>query len=334
MQLDVPQLFLNLDRDKAKAYGIPVTEIFRTLRIFLGAYYVNDFNLFGRVYRVLIQGDKRYRRFPDDIQEFFVRSDQGMMIPITSVATIQPMTGPGSLTRFNMFNSVTISGVQGPGYSSGQAMAAMSEIADEVLPEGYAFEWSGLSYQQIQAAGQTEVILLLALVLVYLFLAALYESWTIPVSVLVIVPLAVLGAFLAIWVRGTENDIYFQIGLVALIGLSAKNAILIVEFAKAEYESGKTLVQSALDAARLRFRPILMTSFSFILGLLPLVLATGAGSASRHSIGTGVLGGMIAATTLGLIFVPLFFVVVGTIVEKVFRRSESQPQVKGDGVGV
>ena len=321
MQPSVPQIYLNLDRNKTKALGVPVTEVFRTMRIFLDSYYVNDFNLFGRVYRVLVQGDKQYRGYTEDVSGFFVRNNNGRMIPVTALASLEPITGPGRVTRFNMFNAVTIRGRPATGYSSGQAIAAMEGLADEVLPENYAYEWSGLSLQQIQAAGDTEIILVLALVFVYLFLCGLYESWTIPLAVVVIVPVALFGALAAIGTRGIENNIYFQIGLVALIGLSAKNAILVVEYAKLKRESGATFTEAAVEAARLRLRPVLMTAFSFILGLLPLVFATGAGAGSRHSIGTGVLGGMIAATTLGLVFVPLSFVLIGALSQKLRGRS-------------
>ncbi|PWJ39160.1 efflux RND transporter permease subunit [Sediminitomix flava] len=313
---EIPMLYFDLDRDRARFLGIPLGEIFTTMKALLGSVYINDFNLFNRIYRVFLQADENYRLRPSDLNNFYVKADNGTMVPLSALGKAELSTGPGTITRFNLFNTSTFVGVPAAGYSSGQAMDELEDIADKHLPEGIGYEWSGVSYQEKQSAGQTGPIMLVVLLFVFLFLAAQYESWIIPIAVLLSMPVAVFGAFLGVWMRGLENDVYFQIGLVALIGLAAKNAILIVEFAKEKYESGSTLTEAALSAASLRFRPIVMTSLAFILGMIPLVTATGAGSASRHSIGTGVFAGMLVATSLGIVFVPLFYVVIGKMKEK------------------
>jgi multidrug efflux pump len=307
---EVPQYLLDLDRARAKTMGIPVGDVFSTVKSFFQRGYVNDFNKFGRVYRVSIQADAPFRRYPEDAAFFHLRSTSGEMVPIPAVASFRRETGPGSIKRFNLQTAVPMAGSPVQGRSSGQAIADMEELSAPVRASGFGLAWSGVSFQEIQAAGQTGTVLVLALVFVYLFLAAQYESWTLPIPILLLVPIAMLGALGAIGLRGTANDMFFQIGLVALIGLSAKNAILIVEFAKSLVDQGREPLEAALEAAKLRFRPILMTALSFIFGLLPLVFASGAGEHSRHSIGTGVFGGMVAASTIGLVFVPLFFVVI------------------------
>lgn len=307
---EVPQYLLDLDRNRAKAMGLPIGDVFSTVKAFFSRGYVGDFNKFGRVYRVSMQADGQYRRYPEDAALFHIRSSTGEMVPVTSVATLRATTGPGSLKRYNMASAVPLNGVPGRGRSSGEAMAAMEDIARESLSSQFRYEWSGLSYQEKRAAGQTGIVLTMALVFVFLVLAGLYESWTLPVTILLLVPVAALGAISAILIRGTANDVYFQIGLVALIGLSAKNAILIVEVAKSLVDGGRPVVEAALEAARLRFRPILMTALSFVFGLIPLVIASGAGARGRQSIGTGVFGGMTLATLLGLLLIPLFFVVI------------------------
>ena len=310
LQAEIPQLYFDVDRDKVKLSGVPMADVFSTMKAYTGSVYVNDFNMFNRIYRVYIQAEAPYRRERDNIGLFFVRGSDGNMIPLTALGTTDYTTGPGSIKRFNMFNTSVIRGTTANGASSGQVMELLEQIAREKLPENIGVEWSGLSYQEKQAGGQTGLILALVFLFVFLFLAALYESWTVPIAVLISLPVAVLGAYAGITLCGLENDTYFQIGLVMLIGLAAKNAILIVEFAKDEVDKGRDIVESALHAASLRFRPILMTSLAFILGMLPMVLATGPGSASRQAIGTGVFFGMIVAVTVGILLVPFFFVMI------------------------
>lgn len=310
LQAEIPQLYFDVDRDKAKFLGIPMADIFSTMKAYTGSVYVNDFNMFNRVYKVYIQAEASYRAHKDNIGMFFVRTSAGDMVPLTALGDAQYTTGPGNIRRFNMFTTAVIRGNAAPGYSSGEAMREIQDLAAEHLPENIGLEWSGLSYQEKQAEGQMGIVLALVFLFVFLFLAALYESWLVPVSVMLSLPVAALGAYLGIWIAGLDNDIYFQIGLVTLIGLAAKNAILIVEFAKMEVDRGVEAVTAAKNAAALRFRPILMTSLAFVLGMLPLVFASGPGSASRHSIGTGVFFGMLAAITVGIVLVPFFFVMI------------------------
>lgn len=305
LQADIPQLYFDVDRDKVKFSGVPLADVFSTMKAYTGSVYVNDFNMFNRIYRVYIQAEAPYREHKENINLFFVRGTDNAMIPLTSLGTTSYTTGPGSIKRFNMFNSSVILGEAADGYSSGQAMEIIEQIAREHLPENIGVEWSGLSFQEKQAGGQTGMVLALVFMFVFLFLAALYESWMVPVAVLLSLPVAALGAYLGVWGCGLENDVYFQIGLVMLVGLAAKNAILIVEFAKEQVDKGVDVVQAALHASQLRFRPILMTSLAFILGMLPMVIASGPGSASRQAIGTGVFFGMIFAVTVG-IFVNTF----------------------------
>ena len=319
MQGDIPQLYFDVDRDKAQLLGVSMSDIFSTMKAFTGSIYVNDFNMFNRIYRVYIQAEAPYRAQRDNLNLFFVRGAGGVMIPITSLGTTHYTTGAGNIKRFNMFNSATISGEAAHGYSSGQAMGVLEELVRKHLPASVGVEWSGLSYQEKHVGGQTGLVLALAFLFVFLFLAAQYESWSVPVAVILSLPVAGIGAYLGIWICGLENNIYFQIGLVMLVGLVAKNAILIVEFAKEEVEKGRDVVSAALTAAHLRFRPIVMTSLAFILGLLPLVFASGPGSASRQGIGTGVFFGMLVAITVGIVFVPFFFVWIYRIKEKLKR---------------
>ena len=310
LQADIPQLYFDVDRDKVKFSGVPLADVFSTMKAYTGSVYVNDFNMFNRIYRVYIQAEAPYREHKENINLFFVRGTDNAMIPLTSLGTTSYTTGPGSIKRFNMFNSSVILGEAADGYSSGQAMEIIEQIASEHLPENIGVEWSGLSFQEKQAGGQTGMVLALVFMFVFLFLAALYESWMVPVAVLLSLPVAALGAYLGVWGCGLENDVYFQIGLVMLVGLAAKNAILIVEFAKEQVDKGVDVVQAALHASQLRFRPILMTSLAFILGMLPMVIASGPGSASRQAIGTGVFFGMIFAVTVGILLVPFFFVLI------------------------
>ena len=325
LQSEIPQLYFDVDRDRAKFLGIPLSDIFSTMKAYLGSVYVNDFNMFNRIYRVYIQAEAPYRATRDNIGLFFVRAKNGAMVPLTALGTTQYTTGPGTIKRFNMFSTASISAVAAPGYSTGEAMAAMERIAQEHLPENIGLEWSGLSYQEKKAGGQTGFVLALVFLFVFLFLAAQYESWIVPIAVLLSLPVAALGAYLGVWLTGLENDVYFQIGLVTLIGLAAKNAILIVEFAKVQVDAGVDVVKAAIHAAQMRFRPILMTSLAFVLGMLPMVLASGPGSASRHSIGTGVFFGMLVAITVGIVLVPFFFVLIYRLktkirLERIVRR--------------
>ena len=310
LQADIPKRYFDVDRDKVKFSGVPLADVFSTMKAYTGSVYVNDFNMFNRIYRVYIQAEAPYREHKENINLFFVRGTDNAMIPLTSLGTTSYTTGPGSIKRFNMFNSSVILGEAADGYSSGQAMEIIEQIAREHLPENIGVEWSGLSFQEKQAGGQTGMVLALVFMFVFLFLAALYESWMVPVAVLLSLPVAALGAYLGVWGCGLENDVYFQIGLVMLVGLAAKNAILIVEFAKEQVDKGVDVVQAALHASQLRFRPILMTSLAFILGMLPMVIASGPGSASRQAIGTGVFFGMIFAVTVGILLVPFFFVLI------------------------
>ena len=316
LQSEIPQLYFDVDRDQAMLLGVPMSDIFSTMKAYLGSVYVNDFNMFNRIYKVYIQADQSYRATANDINLFYVKTKSGSMVPLTALGKTSYTTGPGNITRFNMYTSASMQVTPSAGYSSGQAMAEIKRISDEHLPDNIGVAWSGLSFQEQKASGQTGIVLALVFLFVFLFLAALYESWTVPISVLLSLPIAALGAFLGIWILGLDNDVYFQIGLVTLIGLAAKNAILIVEFAKEQVDAGMQPVFAAMQGAKLRFRPILMTSLAFVLGMLPMVIATGPGSASRHSIGTGVFFGMIIAITFGIILVPFFFVMVYKAKEK------------------
>jgi HAE1 family hydrophobic/amphiphilic exporter-1/multidrug efflux pump len=316
----VPRVNVKLDIEKAKLLGVSIDDVNVTLQSTFGAYYVNDFNRDGRVYRVQMQSDARFRAHPEDLREISVRAAGGAMIPLTAIAAVQQITGPDFIERFNLFPSARLSGGPAPGYSSGQALAVMEEIAARELPTGYTLAWSGESYQEKVSGQNTTAIFALAVFMVFLILAAQYERLTLPFAVILAVPFAVFGAFLAVWLRGLYNDLYLQIGLVTLVGLAAKNAILIVEFAAHLHREGMSLKEAAVEAARLRFRPIVMTSLAFILGVLPLALSTGAGAGSRHSIGTGVIGGMLAATFIAVLFIPQFFVWTMGASDKVRKR--------------
>ncbi len=331
LQPEVPQLRLKVNRAKAKALGIPLSDIYSTMRTFSGSSTVNDFNLFGRVYRVKIQAEAEYRSRPDSIKDYYVRSASGEMVPINVVADLDFQTGPARVTRYNMFSSASISADPAPGYSSGNVITAVQEVTQDILPAGIGYEWSGLTFQEIRAAGQTPLALGLALVFVFLFLAALYESWTIPVAVLLIAPVAMLGALGAVWMRGMDNSLFFQIAFIALIGLAAKNSILIVEVAKQLHEGGMAIREAALEAARLRFRPILMTAVSFILGVLPLVLSSGPGSVSRQAMATAILGGMILATSLGIVLVPLFYVTMAQWDQRLTKKKVESVVLDSEG---
>jgi hydrophobe/amphiphile efflux-1 (HAE1) family protein len=328
---DVPALKLNMDLEKLQTMGVPVAEAYNGLQTFLGGLYVNDFNLYGHTWQVIVQAEPEFRDERRDVDRYYVRSaTTGDMVPLSTVASIVPTSGPEVIFRYNRFRAVTIFGSPAPGYSSGEAVKVMEDVAAKNMPAGYGYEWTGTTYQQKQAEGHEGFIFGLACLLVFLFLAALYESWSVPLAVLFALPLGIFGALLAVYLRGYPYDIYTQIGIVTLIGLSAKNAILIVEFARTSHEEhGMSILDSAMEAARLRLRPILMTSFAFILGVLPLFLATGASSASRRSLGTAVFGGMLAATLLAVLIVPVLYVVVETLVERWSKKgtkTASQPE--------
>ncbi|MGJ8484597.1 efflux RND transporter permease subunit [Pseudoalteromonas sp. SYSU M81236] len=317
---NVPQYLLEVDRNKAKAQGVALSDIFLTLQAQLGSLYINDFNQFSRTYRVIMQAESQFRQNPTDLQYYYVRNDEGAMVPLTTLAKLEPILGPTSLTHFNLYRSASISGQPAAGYASGDAIKVMQELAEQ-LPTGYVYEWAGQSKQEIEAGNMAPILFGLAVVFVYLFLVAQYESWTIPFSVIAAVPLALFGAMLALYVIGMENNIYAQVGLVLLIGLSTKTAILIVEFAMEERAAGKTIFEAALNAAKLRFRAVLMTALSFVLGVLPLVFASGAGAGSRISLGITVLFGMLAATIFGTLLVPLFYTLVQSMREKIKGES-------------
>jgi HAE1 family hydrophobic/amphiphilic exporter-1 len=305
-----PQFNYDLDRNKAKLLGLKLPDVFNTLQIYLGSLYVNDFNLFGRTFRVTLQADKNARAAPSDLSRLYVRNATGGMVPLSTLGTLRAIAGPETVPHYNNYASALINGGAAPGYSSGQAVAAMERAAAAVMPRDFAFEWTGITFQELKAGSIATIVFALAIVFVFLILAAQYESWSMPFMVLLAVPLALFGAMLALWLRGRQIDVYSQIGFVMLIGLAAKNAILIVEFAKRRREDGLDIVEAAMMAARLRLRPILMTAFAFILGVVPLMFATGAGAASRQSIGTTVFGGMLAATVLTLAFVPVFYALI------------------------
>lgn len=310
-----PQFNYDLDRPKAKLLGLNLPDVFNTLQIYLGSLYVNDFNLFGRTFRVTIQADKGARATASDLSRLYVRNASGGMVPLSTLGTLKPIVGPETVPHYNNYESALINGGPARGYSTGQAIAAMERAAATALPRDFGYEWTGITYQELKAGSIAIVVFALATVFVFLILAAQYESWSMPFMVLLAVPLALFGALLAIWLRGMQIDVYSQIGFVMLIGLAAKNAILIIEFAKRRREEGLPIVEAAMEAGRLRLRPILMTAFAFILGVVPLMLATGAGAASRQSIGTTVFGGMLAATVLTLLFVPVFYATIERIRE-------------------
>ena len=309
-----PQYIVHIDREKAKSLQVPFSQITDALQVYMGSVYVNDFDFNNRSYRVYVQATSKFRSEPKDIREYYLRSDTGKMISLDNLVTVEQTANPQVIRHYNLFRSAEINGSAAPGHSSGEGIAAMEALAKKVLPNGMTFEWSGLSLEEIESGGKALILFGLGLVVVYLTLAAQYESYVLPFIVLLAVPVALLGALGAQFLRGLENDVYCQIGLVMLIGLASKNAILIVEFAEQLRAQGLSLVEAAVEAARIRLRPILMTSFAFILGVIPLVLAQGAGRAGRISVGTTVFGGMIAATTLNLLFIPVLYVIVRSVV--------------------
>jgi HAE1 family hydrophobic/amphiphilic exporter-1 len=320
----VPQLYADVDRIKAKTLNIPLSSVFNTLQAYLGSAYVNDFNKFGRTYQVYVQADSRFRLTPQDIKNLEVRTNDGLMVPLGTLLDVNENLGPQTVTRYNLYPAASITGEAAPGFSSGQALALMEQMAAAKLPASMGYEWTGMSYQEKQVGGEAIFIFALAVLMVYLILSAQYESWSNPTAVILVVPLALLGAVIAVALRGMDNNVYTQIGVVLLIALASKNAILIVEFASEIRAAGKDIVEAALEAARLRFRPILMTSFTAVLGAVPLLIASGAGAASRQSLGTAIFGGMTAATLFSVLYVPVFYAVILNLAAKLRpRQSEA-----------
>jgi HAE1 family hydrophobic/amphiphilic exporter-1 len=328
----VPQIFADIDNDKVLKFGVSPADVNVTLGSFLGGAYVNDFNRFGRLFKVYVQAEPEYRANPTDVRYFFVRGKQGQMVPMSAVVNVEWTRGPDYTNRFNLFRAAEVTGQPAPGYSSAQALAALEAVAAEVLPADMTYSWNAMSYQEKAAAGSGAQVFLLAILFVFLILAAQYESWSTPLSVLMGTPIAVFGAMAGLFITGLflpgyQNNVFAQIGLVMLIGLAAKNAILIVEFAKQKREEGLEAVEAALQAARDRFRPILMTAFSFILGVLPLLVATGAGAEARKVMGMTVFSGMMAATVIGVVLVPALFVFIDRLAGR-GQRAKSGPDGK------
>ena len=320
-----PELFLNIDRTKAEALQVPLANVFSTLQSYLGSSFVNLFNKFNQVYQVYIQAGSRYRISPADIGNLYVRNATGGMVPLSTLLTVKHTLGSEVVTRYNLYPSAAIFGSASPGFSSGQALATMENLAARSLPPGIDYDWTSTSYQEKQVGNQAYFIYALSIFLVYMVLAALYESWTSPAAIILVVPLALVGVLVALWVRGYQTDLYTQVGLVLMIALASKNAILIVEFARELRLGGMSITEAAIEATRRRFRPILMTSFAFILGVVPLVIAFGAGAASQRALGTVVFGGMLASTLLAIPFVPVFFVLMERLSERI-HPTTPQPE--------
>lgn len=329
LETNYPQYDIKIDDEKAYLLGISKSDIFNALSATMGSYYINDFNMFGKTYRVYAQAKEKFRNSPEDMRDIFVKNSKGEMVSLATVATLTRSMGPDLVDRFNLFPAAKVMGDPAIGYTSGEALKAIQEVVKETLNENeYSIAWSGTAYQEVNSAGTGTQAFIFGMIFVFLILAAQYERWLIPLAVITAVPFAVFGSLLATWVRGLTNDVYFEVGLLLLIGLSAKNAILIVEFAMQERENGKSIFDAAVSAARLRFRPIVMTSIAFTLGVFPMVISSGAGAASRHSLGTGVVGGMIAATTIAIFFVPLFYYLLENLNAKFWNKNKI---IKRDG---
>ena len=320
-----PQVFVTIDREKAKAIGVPLSQITSSLNTYMGSTYVNDFNFNNRSYRVYVQADQASRRNMQDLRQFYARSNTGQMVPLGNLVSILETSGPQVITHYNIFRSAEIDGSQAPGLSSGQGLTAMQAAFNKYKLQGMTYSWTGLALEEVEAGGKAVVIFGLGLLVVYLTLSAQYESFALPFIILLAVPTAVLGALSLVSLRGLTDDVYVQIGLVMLIGLSAKNSILIVEFAEEIRRGGKNIVEAAIEASELRLRPILMTSVAFILGVLPLYFATGAGALGRHSVGTAIVGGMVLSTVLNLFFIPVLYVLLQTLLGK-FSRNKSHSE--------
>jgi hydrophobic/amphiphilic exporter-1 (mainly G- bacteria), HAE1 family len=324
-QANVPQRYMNIDKEKALKMGISLNDLYTTVGAFMGGAYVNDFTRFGRLYKTYIQAEHEYRVSEKDINSFFIKNRNGDMIPLATLATIEPISGPEYTNRFNLYRAVEVTGAPSPGYTSKQAMDALEEVAAEVLPADMGYQWNAMSYQEKKASGSLGIIMIFSLLFVFLILAAQYESWSLPFSILLGTPFAIFGALFALWAArfmsvSFENNIFAQVSFVMLIGMAAKNAILIVEFAKEEFDKGKSLFDSAIEAARSRFRPILMTAFSFILGIFPLIVASGSGAEARKVMGMALLGGMVIATLLGVFLYPMLFVFIGKVAKYEKKR--------------
>jgi hydrophobe/amphiphile efflux-1 (HAE1) family protein len=324
----VPQLFLNIDREKVQTLNVPISSVFNTLQSYLGTNYVNDFNFLGRTYQVNLQGDADFRSDPDQILRMYTRNSTGGMVPLGSLLDIQRINGPDTVSHYNVYPAALIQGATLPGVSSGQAIEKMERICRENLPSQFSFEWTQLTYQEVTAGNTAMFIFPLCVLFVFLALAAQYESWSLPLAVILIVPMCLLSAMVGVFLRGQDNNIFTQIGFIVLVGLACKNAILIVEFARQQMLSGKGRIEAAAEAARLRLRPILMTSFAFILGVLPLVMARGAGAEMDQALGTAVFAGMIGVTSFGILFTPVFFSVILRVFARGSKRKKQSLNLK------
>ena len=327
------QLSVQVDREKATLLGVSVNDVYNAIQAQFGSLTVSQYNQFSRTWWVILQSDPKHRQAPVDLGRLYTRSNQGDMVPLSALVTTRWVSGPDLLPHFNGFPAAKINGNAASGFSSGQAIAAMESMAREVLPSGYAFAWSGLAYEEVKSGGTSMLAFVFGLIIVFLVLAAQYESWTLPGSVMMAVPFGVLGALTAVWLRGLENDVYFQIGLLVLIGLGAKNAILRVSFATELRKEGKSIMEATIEAGEQRLRPIIMTSLAFAFGALPLAIAMGAGANARHSIGTGIIGGMIGETTLAMLYVPLLFYLFDRMSERSREKKEAKSKSKASAAG-
>jgi HAE1 family hydrophobic/amphiphilic exporter-1 len=313
---------VQIDREKAKAIGVPINQITQALGVYMGSQYVNDFDFNNRSYRVYVQADQPFRMSARDLRQYYVRSDTNGLVPLANIVALDETSGPQVINHYNLFRSAEIDGAAAPGFSSGQGLKAMEELSKQNMLQGMTFSWTGLALEEVEASGKAIIIFGLGILVVYLTLSAQYESFALPFIILLAVPMAVLGALLLISARGLVDDVYVQIGLVMLIGLSAKNSILIVEFAEQLIGQGRTIINAAIEAAELRLRPILMTSFAFLFGVLPLYFASGAGKLGRHSVGTAIVGGMLFSTVLNLFFIPVLYVILKTLLVRLSRKDQ------------